>query len=99
MGEMTLDEAKEIIGQLSDLIEECIVFSAAYKAVLSVEGKPGWEEMVEYVQEKFRPVFGELIFPLREILRGASVVQRSEIDWHQIVRSLIESAGSSDLAE
>ena len=95
MEEMTLDEAREIIGNLVNCLEECVVLSAAYKIVFSVHGKPGWEDDVEYAQAKIYGAVGEVFLPLREMLRGSSAVQRSEIDWHQIVLTLIESAKDS----
>ena len=99
MTEMTMEEAKELIGSLVDSIEESVVLSAAYKVVLSVQGKPGWEREVEDAQEKMRGPFGEVFLPLRELLAGTSAVQSSDINWHQIVQKLIESANDIDLSE
>jgi hypothetical protein len=42
MAELSVEEAKEIIGGLLDLVEECLVLCAAYKLVATLEGKEGW---------------------------------------------------------
>lgn len=99
MAEMTLEEARDLIRSLVDSIEESVILSAAYKVVLSVQGKAGWEQEVVDAQEKMRAPFGEVFLPLREILAGTSAVRSSEINWHQIVQKLIESANNIDLPE
>jgi len=96
MRDLSIEEAKEMIGNLLDSLELATVLIAAQKAVLTVQGKSGWGSQVLQAQEMLAPHFGEVFLPLRELLLGSSAVQSSEIDWHQIVQNLIESANNND---
>ena len=93
------EESKQIISDLVDSLETCMVLVAAQKAVLKIRGGEDWESQVLSAQMMLAPHFGEVFLPLREILLGSSVVRSSEIDWHQIVQKLIESADDADQSE
>jgi len=96
MAEMTIEEAKEIIGTLLDAWEASLVLCGAYKVVATVEGKIGWESRVEHQQELIAPRFAEALLPLRELLLSASPAHTSYTNWHQIVQSLLESVKDFD---
>lgn len=96
MEEMTIEEAKEIIRSLMDSMETLFLLAAAQNFILKFN-VDDWEGQVARIQGLLASPLGEVFLPLREILAGSSAVRRSEIDWHQIVRDLIESVDDADL--
>ena len=96
MREMTVEEAKELIGELLDVLEKSIVLNGAYKVVATVEGMVGWEDRVQDAQNQLAPHFAEVFLPLREILLSSAPAHISYTDWHRIVQNLIESVGDLD---
>jgi hypothetical protein len=99
MAEMTIAQAQEIIGALLDVFEESILLCAANKVVLSIEGGLGWEARVEHMKELMAPQFAEVFLPLRKVLHSSSLARTSDTDWHQIVRTLLESVKDFDPTE
>jgi hypothetical protein len=47
MGDLSIEEAKEIIGSLVDSLEMVLVLAAAQKVILKLQGKRDWEAQVQ----------------------------------------------------